>query len=65
MAESYTCQSCGGVFEKTRSDEDAMREANALFSPNELASEGVALVCHECWEEFMGWRDANPQVREN
>ncbi len=51
MSGGFTCDRCGGVFEKGWTDDDALAEARDLFSPAEL--ENPAVVCDDCWQEFM------------
>jgi hypothetical protein len=34
---TFKCANCGGEFNKSRSDEEAMAEAKQIFSPAELA----------------------------
>jgi len=64
MGESFTCARCGGIFQKARSDEEAMAEFEATFSKREMAS-GRAIVCDDCFKAFMNWFNSNPIVREN
>ena len=45
---TYTCEACGGTFEKTRSEAEVMAEARSIFSPAELAE--PATVCDDCWK---------------
>lgn len=54
IGESYTCDRCGGAFEKARSDEDAMAEANSLWTPETMADE-QAVICDDCFQEFIAW----------
>jgi DNA-directed RNA polymerase subunit RPC12/RpoP len=65
MAENYTCANCGGTFEKTYSDEEAMAEMESNFSPEEIAAEGKAIVCDDCYKRFMTWMKASPHARAN
>jgi DNA-directed RNA polymerase subunit RPC12/RpoP len=67
---TFKCANCGGEFNKSRSDEEAMAEAKQIFSPAELApsardAEGAVIVCDDCFQRFMGWLESNPQMREN
>lgn len=55
---AFTCDLCGGTFEKAWSEEEAQAEAERLFSPAEL--EDTAIVCHDCWLSLM---DATPRIR--
>ena len=58
IGESYTCERCGGTFEKVRSDEEAVAEAVSLWAPETLADEQAA-VCDGCFREFMAWAEVN------
>jgi DNA-directed RNA polymerase subunit RPC12/RpoP len=51
----YICAGCGSPHEKGRSDEEAMAEARAMFSPAER--EGMVIVCDDCWQRIK------PQLR--
>jgi hypothetical protein len=64
VGESFTCANCGGAFRKNRSDEEAMAETESIFSQAEIKS-GVAIVCDDCFNSFMGWFKSNPEAREN
>jgi hypothetical protein len=64
VANPYTCSRCGGVFEKTRPDGEAMAETEAIFSKRELA-QGVAIVCDDCFKAFMAWMATDSAAREN
>lgn len=54
IGESYTCERCGGTFEKVRSDEEALDEARSLWTPETMADE-QAVICDPCFREFMEW----------
>jgi DNA-directed RNA polymerase subunit RPC12/RpoP len=56
--ESYTCARCGGTFRKVRSDEDAMAEAESLWTPETMA-DPQAIVCDPCFREFIAWAKVN------
>jgi len=51
MSGTYTCARCGGTFGKGWSDEEAATEAAGSFTAVEL--EEVAVVCDDCYKEFM------------
>lgn len=55
MSTSFTCYVCHGTFEKAWTDEEARAEAAALWTPEELAVEGTAETCEECFQAFLGW----------
>ena len=56
--ESYICACCGGTFGKTRSDEEAMAEAQSVWTPQATA-DPQAVVCDSCFREFMEWVKVN------
>lgn len=47
----FKCAMCGGVFEKGWTDEEATAEAVSIFGEHR---EDDAIVCDDCWNEFMG-----------
>jgi hypothetical protein len=56
--ESYTCESCGGRFVKTRSDEEAEAERQALWTP-ETNADPQAVICDPCFQVFIAWARVN------
>jgi hypothetical protein len=53
--ETFTCEMCGGTFEKGCSDDEANAEAKANFGvDNASTHEGMATVCDPCYEKLMG-----------
>ena len=56
--ESFTCERCGGTWEKVRSDEEALTEAESLWTPETMAHP-QAIICDDCFGEFMEWARAN------
>lgn len=50
---TFTCENCGGTYDKIRSDEEADAEFHALIPDDHLESGRVA-VCHDCWLGIMG-----------
>lgn len=53
MAETFTCEECGGTFDKEWTDDEALDEANELWSREEQSAAGLAIVCHDCWLRLM------------
>jgi hypothetical protein len=47
----YTCAGCGGVFEKIRTDDEAMAEATETFGP--ALGDDVAVVCEDCYKRLV------------
>lgn len=52
---TFRCEACGGVFEKRRSDEEALAEYKAL-NPD-FADYAVGIICEDCFKEFENWRN--------
>lgn len=50
---TFTCENCGGVFEKARSDEEANEEYEETFP--ETQGDETALVCSDCYAEILAW----------
>ncbi len=50
MAKDYKCSLCGGVFETTVSDEEAMAESRAIFG--DVPPEQLDVVCDDCWHKI-------------
>lgn len=48
---TYTCECCGGTFEKTISDAEALKEAEAKFGPIDPADFGF--VCDICYHDVI------------
>lgn len=48
---TFTCAKCAGIFEATRSDEEALAESHQIFG--EMAREDLAIVCESCWRELF------------
>lgn len=48
----YTCDLCGNTYEKSWSDEEAQKEAEELWTQEELAS-GTSIVCDDCFNKIM------------
>jgi hypothetical protein len=51
--ESFTCARCGGTFGKTRSDEEAMAEAESLWTPETMADPQVT-ICRSLLPRVRG-----------
>jgi hypothetical protein len=51
MTETFTCEMCGGNYEKGWSDEEAEAEAKALFG--ELALQDRVVVCEDCYKRVV------------
>lgn len=48
----YRCECCGVVYEKCRTDEEAMAEAEDIFG--DALDDNPAIVCDDCWRQMMG-----------
>lgn len=47
MADTYKCAACGGVFEKTRTDDEAMAETRSHFG--NIRPEECVILCDDCF----------------
>ena len=47
LGTEYTCQACGGTFERELADEVVLAETRAIFG--EVPPEERAIMCHDCW----------------
>lgn len=50
---TYTCSKCGGTFDSTWSDADAIVEFQGAFSEAERAAKLPAVVCDDCYPKVM------------
>lgn len=48
MNNEYTCAMCGGVFEKTWTDDEALAECEGNFGKVDLAD--CSTVCDDCYQ---------------
>jgi len=56
----YECEVCHGSFQKTRSDEEALAEARALYPAEHVARpEDQGTVCDDCFRIVFAWLRAN------
>ena len=46
----YRCEACGGVFGKTRSDEQALAAVAVEFPGVDVDTEPMGLACDDCYE---------------
>ena len=58
VSDTFTCANCGETFPKGWSDEEAQAEAEAIFTPAELAATDI--VCDDCFKLAM---EALPRLR--
>jgi hypothetical protein len=56
--DTFTCEVCGGTFDKGRSDEEAMAEMRATWQPHE-GDDDLGTVCDPCFDRFMAWARSN------
>lgn len=49
--DSYTCEDCGGTFDKERTDEEAWIESAEIWGYLDPAE--AAVVCDDCFEALM------------
>ncbi len=50
MNEKYKCAMCGGVFEKTVTEDEARTELKEFFG--DVPVEDCDIVCDDCWEKI-------------
>lgn len=62
MEQLFICDLCGKEFEKTWSDEEAIREAQENFGDVDMQAHAV--VCDDCYKEFMEWYKENGPDRK-
>ena len=53
--KTFQCALCGGMFEKGKSDEEAMRESEEHFG--KVPKEELAIVCDDCWNRVHPQRN--------
>jgi hypothetical protein len=57
--DEFTCARCRRKFNKGRSDEEALAEAEALFTPGEMDG-NLEIICDDCYKEFLEWGKTSP-----
>lgn len=62
VGDTFICPSCGQETVIDRTDAEMTAEAEQNFSPLER-KEGIELVCDPCYDEFMEWLKAHPEMR--
>ena len=58
VGQPYVCGNCGGTFEKTCSDEEALAEARSTWKPGsdgDIDQGEQVTVCDDCWRQIMEW----------
>lgn len=53
MADTFTCEGCGGTFAKEWSDEEAEKEYTILWGQHMGEERGV--LCDDCHKTFHAW----------
>lgn len=48
MAATFTCEMCGGTFERVTPEAEQVAEYERLFD-QPIDAEETAIVCHDCW----------------
>ena len=51
MSNEYTCDDCSETFEKTRTDEEALKELEDNFGV--IPKDQRAIVCDDCYNKIM------------
>lgn len=57
MADTYTCEGCGGTFPKGWTDEEAEAEYEKLYG--KPMGEARGILCDHCDRMFKLWLDEN------
>ena len=57
MPETYECGSCHGTFDKGWSDQEAEAEMAENY-PDGLDADDREIICDDCYNQFMKWREA-------
>jgi hypothetical protein len=52
MADTFTCDGCGGTFPKAWTDEEAEAEAREVWG---AMPEDASVICDDCFHGFMPW----------
>jgi hypothetical protein len=52
MSKTYTCDDCGGTFEKGWTEEEARAEQQQNFG--DMPDSAMAQVCDDCYRKIMG-----------
>lgn len=57
----YLCESCGNIYEKGWSDQEAMAEKNTIFPDAPMSECGI--VCEPCFQKISSYFGINPNRR--
>lgn len=52
----YRCDSCGNVYEKAWTDEEAQAEYEADFPTSSKIDTSPAVVCDDCYKLMIAWK---------
>jgi hypothetical protein len=55
MGVQFTCDACGGTFDKGWSDAEAATESRAVFGKDRTQDPTMAEVCDDCYKAMMMW----------
>jgi len=55
----YQCTMCDGVFEKGRSDDEAMKESKEKWGA--VPEDDLGVVCDSCYLQMFGWPATNEE----
>lgn len=58
VGEPYECGVCHHTFTKTRSDEEAHAEQEAMWEPISGDDEEPGIVCDDCFQQVVAWAQA-------
>ena len=52
-ANEYKCAMCGNIYEKTRSDKEALKECEENFGLELTANDNLKTVCDDCFQKIL------------
>ena len=55
MADTFTCDCCGGTFDKGWSEKEAAAESRELWGVDINEDPTMAVICDDCDREFKKW----------
>jgi len=55
----YTCEYCGGTFQRTWTDEESLAQTKADFGIH-VRPDDAAIICDDCYKAITAWWEALP-----
>jgi hypothetical protein len=62
--ETFTCENCGGTWEKAWTDDEARAEASVDFADELASGQPMCTVCDDCYRAMMGDEAFRAEVDE-